>query len=59
MESETELRKTSDEAPQPALNLFQGERGGGMQYALQALLRRRLLLPRKVVRSRNEKFKLF
>jgi len=46
-----DLKMTSDEAPEPALNLFQG--GGGMRYALPALLQMpalnlfqgRLLLP--------------
>jgi hypothetical protein len=37
METVTDLRMTSDEAPL--------RRGGGMKYASQALLRRRLLYP--------------
>ena len=37
LESVTNFRMTSDEAPL--------RRGGGMKYASQALLRRRLLLP--------------
>jgi tetratricopeptide (TPR) repeat protein len=41
METVKFFRMTSDEAPEPALNLFQG--GRGMRYALPALPRRRLL----------------
>ena len=36
METVTDLRMTSDEAPEPALNSFQG--GGGKRYAPLALL---------------------
>jgi len=59
METVKLFRMTSDEAPEPALNSFQG--GGGMKYALPALPQQpalnlfqgRLLCPGRVAFQRK------